>query len=115
VPFSLQNGKPVCTKCNKPSNTPSSGGGGGNCTGCGQALQGAFITAMNSNWHKQCFVCAQCGSTLPGGYIEKNGKPHCDRCVPLVTTTTTGRQQGFTIDPRTGQKKTSNFQTKTNQ
>jgi hypothetical protein len=48
---------------------------------------------------------------LAGGYLDRGGQPYCTACAnkgPKVTTTTvtTGqRQQGFVIDPRTGQKR----------
>eukprot|EP01089_Gocevia_fonbrunei_P016396 TRINITY_DN5067_c0_g1_i1.p1 TRINITY_DN5067_c0_g1~~TRINITY_DN5067_c0_g1_i1.p1 ORF type:complete len:184 (+),score=20.54 TRINITY_DN5067_c0_g1_i1:100-651(+) len=105
VSFSMVNSKPKCTNCNKPNNTSKV-----QCRGCSKDIAGAFVSAMDAKWHPTCFCCAKCRKSFTAGYIEKAGKPYCQACVPASQTITTGvRQQGFTIDPRSGKKKYTNL------
>jgi len=104
--FKMIDGVSVCASC-----AGSASGGGGFCAGCGQKLSGQFINAMQSKWHKNCFVCSDCQQILTGGYAEKNGLPFCSNCIQNKGANTTnvpmpGAQKvGFTVDPRTGKKK----------
>jgi len=100
------NGEPHCPSC-----AGSSGSTGGFCAGCGKKLSGQFVNAMGQKWHRDCFVCVSCKKPFTTGYAEKNGEPYCSNCIsksskPTVHTQVLGeRKAGFTIDPRTGQKK----------
>lgn len=51
------------------------------CAGCGSALGSGYITAMEKDWHPQCFVCAGCKSPFPTGQFRRHeGSPYCDGC-----------------------------------
>ena len=55
-----------------------------------------------------CFVCDKCRTPLDGGYIEKDGQklhPSCNTTPTLTKTPVQTTHRGFTVDPRTGQKK----------
>jgi len=98
-------GMPYCPSC-----AGVSGGSGGFCAGCGQKLSGQYLSAMGQKWHKECFVCTSCQKPFNGGYAEKDGMPYCGPCLqkgskPTYTTVQKGERVGFTVDPRTGQKK----------
>jgi len=55
---------------------PSSGESG--CGGCGLAMTGQGVMALNKPWHKECFVCTTCGTSLmKGGFHEHEGKLYC--------------------------------------
>jgi len=103
--FRMIDGAPSCASCSGP------GGGSGFCAGCGKKLVGQYQSAMGEKWHKECFVCTACAKPFNGGYAEKDGKPFCGDCVqkqqPAASSGTqyTGTRTGFTVDPRTGQKK----------
>jgi len=98
-----KDGQPYCAKC--------SGSTGGFCGGCGQKLSGTFVNALGQKWHKNCFVCTGCKQPFTTGYAERESMPYCASCIqkgtkPTNTTMITGeRKEGWTIDPRTGQKK----------
>ncbi|KAK3842679.1 MAG: hypothetical protein J3R72DRAFT_367783 [Linnemannia gamsii] len=48
------------------------------CTGCQDAIQGDFISALKGKWHRDCFGCTVChiGFDSSSYYVE-NGKPYC--------------------------------------
>jgi len=75
-----------CSSCGH-SNAPSSSGpspGKSNslgCAGCGNALGGASLKALDKAWHKDCFVCNQCKkSLLSTSFLEDGGLPFCTPC-----------------------------------
>ncbi|WVW79682.1 hypothetical protein I302_101652 [Kwoniella bestiolae CBS 10118] len=48
------------------------------CSGCGQAIIGRIVNAMNQRWHPQCFMCAECGELLEHvSSYEWEGKAYC--------------------------------------
>jgi len=52
------------------------------CSGCGNALSGTAIRALEKHWHKECFACVSCHKSLAtGGFLEdSNGNPICSNC-----------------------------------
>jgi len=108
--FKEQGGAPYCPNCLSGA---ANQGGGGFCAGCGKKLSGAFVTAVGSKWHKECFVCISCHQPFSSGYAEKDGQAYCPSCIQKVTPRTTTKTVvtsgqatgGFIVDPRTGQKK----------
>jgi len=52
------------------------------CAGCGNALTGSAIKALEKHWHKECFVCVTCHKGLStGGFLEdSSGNPICSDC-----------------------------------
>eukprot|EP01102_Stenamoeba_stenopodia_P006184 TRINITY_DN16_c0_g2_i3.p1 TRINITY_DN16_c0_g2~~TRINITY_DN16_c0_g2_i3.p1 ORF type:complete len:1198 (-),score=204.75 TRINITY_DN16_c0_g2_i3:685-4278(-) len=55
-----------CKKCNKP---------------CGpNSLQLPDKDGSKESWHKDCFRCSSCDSTLRGVFVEMKGMPYCENC-----------------------------------
>lgn len=51
------------------------------CAGCGKAVSGRCVDALDKKWHPEHFVCAFCMNPLAGGaYTANNGKPYCKVC-----------------------------------
>ncbi|KAI8070832.1 hypothetical protein BC940DRAFT_295670 [Gongronella butleri] len=62
---------------------------GHKCQGCGQFIKGAFVNALDGDWHKDCFVCTQCRQPFPHGTFHVyNNKPYCAQHAKPTTTTT---------------------------
>jgi hypothetical protein len=50
------------------------------CKGCGECISREYITALDGTWHKECFVCVDCGSLITSSrFMVKGGKPHCGK------------------------------------
>jgi len=99
------------------------------CHKCAKPIHQGKIAKVRSNlYHEECCTCGSCGKKLSSatpGIGVKFSVPYCKDCYPKVhkptavldvaasqskatTTTTYGpRTAGFTVDPRTGQKKYS--------
>ena len=51
------------------------------CSGCGKAITGRCVNALDKKWHPEHFVCAFCMNALAGGaFTENNGKAYCKEC-----------------------------------
>uniref|UniRef100_A0A3Q3BF09 Transforming growth factor beta-1-induced transcript 1 protein n=1 Tax=Kryptolebias marmoratus TaxID=37003 RepID=A0A3Q3BF09_KRYMA len=49
------------------------------CQGCNKPILENYISALNSLWHPQCFVCRECYSPfVNGSFFEHEGKPLCE-------------------------------------
>ncbi|XP_041939664.1 transforming growth factor beta-1-induced transcript 1 protein-like isoform X4 [Alosa sapidissima] len=49
------------------------------CQGCSQPIMENYISALNSLWHPQCFVCRECYSPfVNGSFFEHEGQPLCE-------------------------------------
>eukprot|EP01121_Diplochlamys_sp_Union-15-3_P012303 TRINITY_DN366_c0_g1_i1.p1 TRINITY_DN366_c0_g1~~TRINITY_DN366_c0_g1_i1.p1 ORF type:complete len:272 (+),score=36.65 TRINITY_DN366_c0_g1_i1:107-922(+) len=60
-----------CVNCFHKNVLPS-------CGRCNKPVTEQCITACNSKFHPQCFVCKVCGSGFPSGeYFEKDNQPYC--------------------------------------
>jgi len=58
---------------------------GNYCKGCNSPIDGTAINALNANWHPEHFQCSRCRTSLTKGvYVEKNSRPFCNSCAPLV-------------------------------
>ncbi len=69
-----KNGRPYCEDCYAEKFGPK-------CVKCGKAIKGSYITTDKGAWHKKCFVCAGCGTSLAGkSHYEKNGNVYCQAC-----------------------------------
>lgn len=68
----------------KPASTPApaqSKPSGNGCAACGGAMGLTSVQAMNTNWHKECFVCQNCRkSLLEEGFKNVNNLPMCGGC-----------------------------------
>ncbi|CAG0900973.1 unnamed protein product [Cyprideis torosa] len=51
----------------------------GMCCACGKAIVGQVVSALNKQWHIQCFTCARCHKELgTKNFFERDGKPYCE-------------------------------------
>ncbi|XP_069484954.1 leupaxin [Ambystoma mexicanum] len=67
-----KSGKPYCRKDFLTLFAPK-------CGGCSQPVIDKYLTAMNSIWHEECFVCGDCFCTFSNGcFYELNGRPFCE-------------------------------------
>jgi len=49
------------------------------CGGCQLPITESFISALNKQWHQQCFVCRQCQEPFhDGAFFEHEGFPYCE-------------------------------------
>ncbi|XP_071480245.1 paxillin-like [Diadema antillarum] len=49
------------------------------CGGCNRAIMENFITALNAQWHPECFVCAECRVPFhEGDFFDHDGVPYCE-------------------------------------
>eukprot|EP01133_Synstelium_polycarpum_P001527 gene1527-1783_t len=56
------------------------------CSGCGKAVSGRCVDALDKKWHPEHFVCAFCMNPLAGGsYTANNGKPYC-KTTPICVS-----------------------------
>jgi len=70
--FHEKDGKAFCRECYYEKFAPR-------CKRCEKAIMEGFITALNAQWHPECFSCKVCGVTFPrGNYFEHEGEPHCE-------------------------------------
>ncbi|KAI9470885.1 MAG: hypothetical protein EXX96DRAFT_586086 [Benjaminiella poitrasii] len=52
---------------------------GKSCKGCEEIITGDFLVALGGEWHKECFVCADCGGTFSSStFLIRGGKPYCE-------------------------------------
>ncbi|KAI9353967.1 hypothetical protein BD770DRAFT_392813 [Pilaira anomala] len=52
---------------------------GKTCKGCGEVVMGYLLVALGSEWHKECFACADCGVAFTSStFLVKGGKPYCE-------------------------------------
>eukprot|EP01113_Clastostelium_recurvatum_P030881 TRINITY_DN37_c0_g2_i1.p1 TRINITY_DN37_c0_g2~~TRINITY_DN37_c0_g2_i1.p1 ORF type:complete len:184 (-),score=44.06 TRINITY_DN37_c0_g2_i1:99-650(-) len=50
------------------------------CGGCGQAIVGTVINAMNMAWHPEHFVCATCKQSLSNSFFHGDDNiPYCEK------------------------------------
>ncbi|KYQ93961.1 hypothetical protein DLAC_04852 [Tieghemostelium lacteum] len=97
---------PLCQNC-ATSSPKKSSSNSESCMGCGKSISGAYTKIPDQGvYHKDCFRCNQCNSTLEKGYAMVAGKATCADCVPKQTggTLSPGRTKGFVIDKRSGKK-----------
>ncbi|XP_064163004.1 paxillin-like isoform X1 [Anguilla rostrata] len=49
------------------------------CGGCVRAILENYISALNSLWHPECFVCRECFTPfVNGSFFEHDGQPYCE-------------------------------------
>lgn len=52
---------------------------GKTCKGCEELITDTFLVALGGDWHKECFVCADCGGAFSSStFLVKGGKPYCE-------------------------------------
>ncbi|XP_037092156.1 paxillin-like isoform X2 [Pollicipes pollicipes] len=49
------------------------------CGACTQPVMENYISALNSQWHPECFVCKDCQQSFENGsFFEYEGHPYCE-------------------------------------
>ncbi|KAM4587552.1 paxillin a isoform 2-T3 [Odontesthes bonariensis] len=49
------------------------------CGGCTRAILENYISALNSLWHPNCFVCRECFTPfVNGSFFDHDGQPYCE-------------------------------------
>ncbi|KAM8916777.1 uncharacterized protein AB9W97_020908 isoform 2-T2 [Spinachia spinachia] len=49
------------------------------CGGCAHAILENYISALNSLWHPECFVCRECFTPfINGSFFDHDGQPYCE-------------------------------------
>ncbi|XP_033230185.1 paxillin isoform X7 [Belonocnema kinseyi] len=73
--FHERDGKPYCRDDYFDMFAPK-------CGGCNRAIMENYISALNSQWHPDCFVCRDCKKAVSGkSFYAMEGKPVCPKCV----------------------------------
>ncbi|KAK0085576.1 hypothetical protein PV325_004848 [Microctonus aethiopoides] len=73
--FHERDGKPYCREDYFDMFAPK-------CGGCNRAIMENYISALNSQWHPDCFVCRDCKKPVSGkSFYSMEGKPVCPKCV----------------------------------
>lgn len=73
--FHERDGKPYCRKDYFDMFAPR-------CAGCNQAIMENYISALNSQFHPDCFVCRDCKKAVTGkSFYAMEGLPVCPGCV----------------------------------
>ncbi|XP_055304567.1 leupaxin isoform X2 [Sitodiplosis mosellana] len=49
------------------------------CSGCNRAIMENYISALNAQWHAECFVCRDCRQPFQNGsFFDHEGLPYCE-------------------------------------
>lgn len=73
--FHERDGKPYCRDDYFDMFAPK-------CGGCSRPIMENYISALNSQWHADCFVCRDCKEPVKGkSFYAMEGKPVCPKCV----------------------------------
>ncbi|XP_047202842.1 histone-lysine N-methyltransferase 2D-like isoform X2 [Girardinichthys multiradiatus] len=70
--FHVKDGKAFCRKDYFDMFAPK-------CGGCTRAILENYISALNSLWHPECFVCRECFTPfINGSFFDHDGQPYCE-------------------------------------
>lgn len=70
--FHEKDGKPYCKPCYLGMFALK-------CKACNMAITEGYISALNAQWHPQCFVCRDCNCPFQGGsFFVHEGMPYCE-------------------------------------
>ncbi|XP_013794117.1 leupaxin-like isoform X2 [Limulus polyphemus] len=70
--FLEKDGKPYCRDDYYDMFAPK-------CSGCNRPIKENYISALNGQWHPECFVCRDCGQSFNGGsFFDHEGLPYCE-------------------------------------
>ncbi|XP_047505175.1 paxillin isoform X3 [Pieris napi] len=70
--FHERDGKPYCRADYFDMFAPK-------CGGCNKPIMENYISALNTQWHPDCFVCKECREPFHGGsFFEHEGHPYCE-------------------------------------
>eukprot|EP00669_Euglena_mutabilis_P012703 TRINITY_DN736_c0_g1_i1.p3 TRINITY_DN736_c0_g1~~TRINITY_DN736_c0_g1_i1.p3 ORF type:complete len:360 (+),score=99.27 TRINITY_DN736_c0_g1_i1:525-1604(+) len=69
--FKVEDGRPVCEACRELLL----------CAACGKEIEEHSLTAMEKNWHVDCFRCSKCTRIIDTGVFKiEAGRPVCEDC-----------------------------------
>lgn len=73
--FVEEKGKKYCEKCFETLIAPI-------CNKCGIPITADCLTALQKQWHPECFVCHHCSQPFGNAafYLE-NGRPYCEQGI----------------------------------
>jgi hypothetical protein len=79
--FVEEKGKKYCEKCFETLIAPI-------CNKCGMPITADCLTALQKQWHPECFVCHHCSQPFGNAafYLE-NGRPYCEQDWNMLFTT----------------------------
>ncbi|KAK4288966.1 hypothetical protein Pmani_038036 [Petrolisthes manimaculis] len=70
--FHERDGKPYCREDYFNMFAPK-------CGGCNSPIMENYISALNAQWHPECFVCRDCRQPFNGGsFFDHEGMPYCE-------------------------------------
>ncbi|CAN7985124.1 unnamed protein product [Ixodes hexagonus] len=70
--FHEKDGKPYCKEDYFELFAPK-------CGGCNRPITENYISALNGQWHPECFVCRDCRQPFNGGsFYDHEGQPYCE-------------------------------------
>ncbi|XP_045475431.1 leupaxin isoform X2 [Harmonia axyridis] len=70
--FHEREGKPYCREDYFDMFAPK-------CGACNRPIMDNYISALNSQWHPDCFVCRDCRQPFIGGsFFDHEGQPYCE-------------------------------------
>ena len=70
--FYEKDGKPYCKEDYFDQFAPT-------CKRCDRAIMGAYLSAVGSYWHQDCFTCKSCSKSFPRmNFFEHEGQPYCE-------------------------------------
>lgn len=70
--FHERDGKPYCREDYYNMFAPK-------CAGCNSPIMENYISALNAQWHPECFVCRDCRQPFNGGsFFDHEGMPYCE-------------------------------------
>jgi len=52
----------------------------GTCARCQKPLGASSISALDQQFHKNCFTCFKCSTSLEDGFIDHEDNMYCERC-----------------------------------
>ncbi|EDV22457.1 uncharacterized protein TRIADDRAFT_13161, partial [Trichoplax adhaerens] len=69
--FHVVDDKPYCSNCFNELHAP-------NCNACNKKITEEFVSALNCQWHPECFVCMECKKPfIDGVFMNYEGLPYC--------------------------------------
>ncbi|KAI8852968.1 hypothetical protein BC829DRAFT_383427 [Chytridium lagenaria] len=72
------------------------------CAGCSKPVVGEYVSAVDREWHPECFTCSDCDQPFPTGiFFEHQGQPYCELHYEQRLSATTPQQGYNNANPNT--------------
>ncbi|CAO3668519.1 unnamed protein product [Rhizopus microsporus] len=73
---------------------------GKKCKGCEEVITGDFLVALGGEWHKECFVCSDCGAAFSSRtFLIRNGKPYCEAHYDSISSVASQKKKKKEMPP----------------